>query len=151
MFLKTRLGTLINRAVLMRLPPPPVGGGFVISSRAGTYRYPPSRENFWRRMWWEGGATKGFSYAPSTIKKKKAQGLPYDRVTLFHTGRMYRETRVFLDRDAIVVQVRVPYAEYLIKRYGDILALRDAYLTEWQRQLIERIRENILHEWLREE
>jgi len=77
--------------------------------------------HFLRRRLWEGKASDesqiGY-YAESTIKRKKRKGLPWDRVTLFDTGRFYSSFIVNPSKEALHLHYEDnPYGDTL-ERYG---------------------------------
>jgi len=128
------------------------GGGFFVDDprpRAAQQRSPSG--SWLTSQWWAGLAERGEigRYAPSTIARKRRMGLPWERVTLFHSGQLYSRTTIALDRREIVVRASVPYARYLVRRYGDrILWLGGAYLQRWQAELVDNIIKSLKQQWL---
>ena len=152
MLLHTRLGALVRNAQRpLSLPLPVWPGELAITARHVRVTYRPSPAGWWRAAWWSGAATRGFAYAESTRRRKQALALPTDRVTLFHTGQFYTTLQVFTARNTIVIRSRLPYSDYLVKRYGDIFQLPDAYWSEFIRRMREDIAQNIVDTWLRSE
>lgn len=116
---QTRLGSVVRRWRAVDLPDPPAAPEFTFAETS--HKFPPDAANYWRAQWYAGQSGKGRigDYAPSTIRRKKRKGLPYDRVVLYETGLLYSQTAIKrLARD-IMVKVEVPYASYLAQRYGD--------------------------------
>lgn len=72
------------------------------------------------------------TYAQSTIKRKKQKGLPWDRVTLYDTGRLYNSLEVYIEGRDVYIQTNVDYFQYLENRYGqDIIYLHETKHTEF--------------------
>lgn len=148
-FLQTRLARLVNAGVSMSAPPAPAGGDFISPIR----KYPSDTGSAFREMWFDGFSEQGKigEYAASTAARKKRKGLPYDRLTLHETGELYARTEIARGDDGYIVRVDVPYAKYLVKRYGErILWMGGEYLQKWQQQLANELKIKILREWLSE-
>lgn len=65
-------------------------------------------------------------YAPRTIKNKKHDGQPYDRVTLKKTGAFYRSMFVDVDEDGFSIEASDSKTDTLLKKYGrEVLRLSD--------------------------
>lgn len=145
MFEHTVLSRLCSRSHMLEVPPPPIGGGFSISSIKQTIK---QSEAFWlQRQWWAGQSEKGLigEYAPSTIRHKQRRKLPYDRVTLFETGTLYAKTSITLKDNMFIVKVDVPYAKHLEQRYGDrIWWLGGIYKQDFINAYIAKIRKYVL-------
>ena len=92
-------------------------------------------------------STIGGDYAASTVEKKKSEGLPFDRITLFDTGAFY---------DSFIVKARKDEFEIIANTLKDgndlqddwgnkILGLTDESIEELQgeflQQLIDLIKE----------
>tara|TARA_R110000868_G_scaffold261761_2_gene519929 strand:+ start:2444 stop:2923 length:480 start_codon:yes stop_codon:yes gene_type:complete len=71
--------------------------------------------------------TGSSTYAPFTIKVKQKTGLPYDRITLFQTGRYYGTYRVTYDAESFTIDANGDVGDKnLFDVYGeDILGLTD--------------------------
>ncbi|QDP50440.1 MAG: hypothetical protein Unbinned5350contig1001_55 [Prokaryotic dsDNA virus sp.] len=80
-------------------------------------------------------------YAPSTIKRKKRKGQPFDRVTLKDKGDFYEGFRVEYEEDSFIIYGDDEKTKYLIKRYGkEVFGLNDKSIGD----LIEMIEEDFL-------
>ena len=119
MFVKTRIGRLLQRWREVELPNPPAGPPFTFPET--NHKFGADAANFWRSQWYRGQSAEGFigEYAPSTIKRKIRKGLPWDRVTLYETGVLYSKTSIKKLARELVIKIEVPYASYLQNRYGD--------------------------------
>jgi hypothetical protein len=63
-------------------------------------------------------------YAPSTIRRKKKKGQPYNRVTLKDTGQFYASIQAFVDQSGINISSTDFKTKFLKGRYGkEILGL----------------------------
>jgi hypothetical protein len=150
---RTRLFRVVRRASAS--PRLVLEGGLFVSDarpRAAQLRSPSG--SWLTSQWWAGLSEKGEigRYAPSTIRLKMRTGLPWDRVTLFQTGRLYAETSFTLKREGLIVKANTPYARYLVARYGPrILWLGGAYLRAWQEQLVVSIIKSLKKSWLSDE
>lgn len=93
--------------------------------------------------------TGSSTYAPFTVKKKKQAGLPYDRITLFQTGKYYGTYRVTYDAESFTIDSNGDVGDKnLFDVYGeDILGLTDfnmervnsvilQYYAEWLEKLL---------------
>jgi len=95
------------------------GGSFYEKSQ-----YEANRQllaHFLRRRLWEGKAADESNigyYAESTIKRKKRKGLPWDRVTLFDTGRFYSSFIVNPSKEALHLRYEDDPYKYPLERYG---------------------------------
>lgn len=141
LFRDTILGAVATRGVSIAGTPSPVPRGEALSFWRRSY--PADGGSYHRRMWWEGLSERGpiGQYAPSTAARKKRKGLPYDRVVLFETGELYARTEILPQGREFLVRASVPYAKYLVQRYGDrILWLGDDALRRWQGDLINELK-----------
>ena len=86
-------------------------------------------------------------YAPSTVAKKRREGLPVDRVTLFDTGRFYESWRVIIGSDLTITieadsDVRAGYD--LQEDYGfNIVGLTDESLEQLKEFIFPRFIQNL--------
>lgn len=141
LFRNSILGAIASRVVSIAGAPFPAPRGEALPF--WKRNYPPDSGSYFRAMWWEGLSERGVigQYAPSTAARKKRKGLPYDRVVLFETGELYARTQVIPARREFIVRADVPYAKYLVQRYGDrILWLGGEQRTRWQESLISEIK-----------
>lgn len=145
MFSSSKISSLALRVAKMDIPRPPQGRGFVFPETG--QRYPPSPVNFWQAQWYAGQSAEGRigDYAESTKKRKIRRGLPYDRVVLYETGRMYGATSLERFGRDFVLKVKVPYASYLEEKYGArIWWLGGAFRNSFIKEYIRLIRKHIL-------
>lgn len=56
-------------------------------------------------------------YAASTVKKKIRKGLPYDRVTLYETGKYWGELYASIDTTGLHIGSEAEYAIWIERRY----------------------------------
>lgn len=139
MLVHTRIGRILSRDVSIAALPAPAGGAFSSPFR----QYAGDSGAYFRRQWWAGFSERGRigDYAASTAARKRARGLPYDRVVLYESGELYARTSITPEGRGFIVRADVPYAKYLVKRYGDrILWLGDAYLREWQQDFLSELK-----------
>lgn len=69
-------------------------------------------------------------YRPSTIKKKRKKGQPYNRVTLKDTGEWYASLKLVYDSDGFFITSTDEKNKYLKQKYGPkILRLTNENLT----------------------
>lgn len=145
MFSSSKIATLALRVAKLDLPQPPQGKGFVFPETG--HKYPPSPANFWQEQWYAGQSAEGRigDYAESTRRHKIRRGLPYDRVVLYETGRMYGATSLERYGRDFVLKIKVPYASYLEQRYGErIWGLGGSYRKRFIDEYIKLVRKHIL-------
>lgn len=145
MFSDSKIASLALRIANIATPRPPQGEGFIFPETS--QRYPPSPVNFWQAQWYAGQAADGRigDYAESTKRRKKRRGLPYDRVVLYETGRLYGATSLEGYGRDLVLRVKVPYASFLEQRYGDrIWWLGGGFRHRFISKYIRLIRKHIL-------
>lgn len=80
------------------------------------------------QMYHKGADARGFEirprYAPSTVRQKRREGKPADRVTLRDEGDFHRSIFVIFDGDKLIFNADDSKAVKLFKKYGpDLLGL----------------------------
>ena len=63
------------------------------------------------------------AYAESTKRRKRKDGLPSNRVTLYQTGNLYRSFRVLAGNESVVISAYTEYSEYVFDKYKDTIGL----------------------------
>jgi len=73
------------------------------------------------------------SYAESTIKKKKAKGDPFNRVTLEDTGELYRSIQIETTTTQAIISTNIEYFKYLLDHYDTniILGIQSEFMNEF--------------------
>lgn len=85
------------------------------------------------------------AYKPITIKIKRQKGQPTDRVTWKDTGRLHHAVMVLPRENEVEIIANVPYAKFLLKKYGDdVLGIQEDLLKEF---IIKFVVPNIKKDW----
>jgi len=83
-------------------------------------------------------------YRPSTVKRKKRKGQPFNRVTLKDEGDFHEGFFVEYGEDEFSLQGDDPKTRYLIRKYGnDIFGLTEENIDELKNKIRERLTEEI--------
>lgn len=92
-----------------------------------------------------GGAYSGF-----TVILKRAEGLPFDRITLYDTGAFYNTFRVVVGNKHLdIIANTIKDGEDLMDRWGqDILGLTDSSIWELILEILSDVRQNLLDQLL---
>ena len=145
-FTKTSLISIISSVVRFNLNL--VGKDLTISYGVFSLSFGREPQNYWREQWWGGHAGDRFigNYSQFTIKQKIKKGLPYDRVTLYDTGRLYNSLYIRIEDDGILIGTNVGYFEDLQKRYGGILFKLN---KDQKRQIADEIIKKYKEVWLK--
>lgn len=84
-------------------------------------------------------------YRPSTVKRKKRKGHPYNRVTLKDTGEFHESFELDFGADYFEVVSTDKKGKYLVKRYGkEIYGLTEANVSELRKLLLPLLRAELL-------
>ena len=86
-------------------------------------------------------------YAPSTIRRKKKKGQPYDHVTLFDKGTWYKNFRIFYGSDnieitalATILRRDFSLTSWLRKRYSpQIFGLTKSNMNRMRKRVLPKI------------
>lgn len=92
----------------------------------------------------------GRPYARSTIRRKRAKGQPFDRVTLKDRGVFHKsiDARVSIQTKDITISSPVPYQKYLVGSYGKkIYGLTDSNLSKLARRISPRVSEGLVRKF----
>jgi len=126
------------------------GGGFAF--KEGSIQSDEQRQlliNFLIKRLWEGKAVDGTQigkYSESVVKRKRRKGLPYDRVTLFETGRFYNSFVLKATREGLRVSYQEDPYKYVVRRYGgEGRLLRVGFRSVGEKELVL----NKLRRWLK--
>jgi hypothetical protein len=92
----------------------------------------------------------GGGYAPITEEIKQFQGIPFDRVTLYDTGKFYRSFEFIQQGDGFILRADTSKeGEDLTERWGDnIIGLNDESIAKLNQEVLPEIIEYILREVL---
>ena len=83
-------------------------------------------------------------YSPTTIKMKRADGLPYDRVTLRQDGIFYKSFNIIPESDGFIIDADpIKQSQDLTETYGEAII---GLTAESKEQLIKAIIPTVINE-----